>query len=249
MLKRHFVYLPLVLVFVAGVTFAKEHATKAQIAASIEDRLYHARVYEHGDVAVSFEDGVATLAGTVDSVGVKHDAEGAARKVEDVVQVANHISVRTEDITFRQILEQARKEIVTYYAYGIFDNVKLEAEGNKLVVSGEVSQPFKKEDIGNFLAHIKGVAVLENNLEVLPLSSYDDSLRIAIARAIYNDPYFLHYATQALPPMHIIVKNGNVTLEGVVGTQLDGAKAEADARFAGTFFSLTNNLRVEGSNR
>lgn len=249
MLRRCVVDLPLVLIFAAWVAFAKEHATNAQIVASVEDRLYHARVYEHGEVRLTFEEGVVTLTGTVDSLGVKLDAERAARKVEDVVQVVDHINIRTEDITARQIVEQARKEILTYYAYGIFDFVMLEAEGNKLIVSGQVSQPYKKEDIGNFLAHIKGVAVLENNLEVLPLSSYDDSLRIGIARAIYNDPYFVHYANQALPPIHIIVKNGNVTLEGIVATQLDRAKAEADASFAGTFFSLTNKLRVEGSNR
>jgi hyperosmotically inducible protein len=165
--------------------------------------------------------------------------------VDDVYQIADNITVHVEDVTPRQIAEQARKQIVTYYAYGIFDNVWLEVQGDKLVVNGQVSQPFKKEDIGNFLTHIKGVAVLENNLEVLPLSPYDDSLRLAIARAIYNDPYFTNYAIQALPPIHIIVKNGNVTLEGVVATQLDRVKAEMAARFAGTFFSLADNLRVE----
>jgi len=225
--------------------FAEEHVTNAQIVASIQDRLYHAHVLDRGQVQVAFEDGVATLTGTVDSLGVKLDADRAARKVDDVTRVVNNMIVNTEDITAPQILEQARKQIVTYYAYGIFDNVALEARGNKLIVSGQVSQPFKKEDIGHFLARIKGVAELENDLEVLPLSSYDDSLRVAISRAIFNDPYFVRYATQAVPPIHIIVKNGNVTLEGVVSTELDRIKAENNARFAATFFSLSNNLRVE----
>ncbi len=249
MLRRYVVYLPLVLIFAVGAAFTKEHATTAQIVANIEDKIYHARVYEHGDVHVTFEDGVATLTGSVDSLGVKHDAERAARRAEDVVEVVNHIDVRAEDITARQIAEQARKEIVTYYAYGIFDHVMLEAEGNRLVVSGQVTDPYKKTDIGNFLARVKGVAELENNLEVLPTSIYDDQLRITVARAIYNDPYFVHYATQAIPPIHIIVKNGNVTLEGVVASTIDRAKAENDARFAATFFSLTDNLRVEGGKR
>ena len=73
-------------------------------------------------------------------------------------------------------------------------------------------------------------------------SEYDDSLRIAIARAIYDDPYFIHYAIQALPPIHIIVKDGNVTLEGVVANAMDRAQAQADAEFAGTFFALNNQL-------
>jgi hyperosmotically inducible protein len=114
-----------------------------------------------------------------------------------------------------------------------------------LLVSGQVAQPFKKSDIGNFLAHIKGVAQLDNNLEVLPTSQFDDRVRLAVARAIYGDPFFVHYADQALPSIHIIVKNGNVTLEGVVANQLDRAKAEADARLAATYFSFTDNLRLE----
>src|SRR5206468_2704666 len=109
---------------------------------------------------------------------------------------------------------------------------------------GDVRVSFEN-DIGRFLDHVKGVAELENDLEVLPTSNYDDQLRIAIARAIYGDPYFVHYGNQALPPIHIIVKNGNVTLVGVVNNQVDRAKAEADARFAATFFALTNDLRVE----
>lgn len=231
------------LVLAAGAGFPNTHASTAQAVANVADRLYHAHVY--GQVHVTFEDGIATLTGTVDSLRAKFDAERAARKVEDVVQVVDHIDVRTEDITARQILEGARKAIVTYYAYTIFDNVVLQAQGNSLVVSGQVTDPYKREDIGNFLARIKGIAEFKNNLKVLPVSNYDDQLRIAIARAIYNDPYFVHYATQALPPIHVIVKNGNVTLEGAVATQVDRAKAESEARFAGTFFALVNNLRVE----
>jgi len=248
MRKTWLVSVPMVLnlVLIGEASFAAQHnVSTAEIVAEIQDHVYHAHIFQHGQVQVSYQDGVATLTGTVDSLGVKLDAEHAARKVEDVNQVVDHITVHAEDVTPRQIAEQARKEIVTYPFYTIFDNIVLEAQGDKLIVSGQVSQPYKKEDIGRFLAHVKGVAELENNLEVLPTSTYDDELRIAVARAIFNDPYFIHYANQAVPPIHIIVKNGNVTLEGVVNNALDRAKAEADARFAATFFSLTNNLRVE----
>ncbi len=236
-----------VMILGIGTALAGEHASDAQIAAAIQDKLYHAQIFEHGQVQVEYADGIATLTGTVDSLGVKRDAERAARKVDDVSEVVDRVNVHAEDVTSRQILEEARKDIVTYYAYGIFDNITLEAQSNNLIVNGQVSQPFKKEDIGHFLAHVKGVAELENNLEVLPTSIYDDQVRIAIARAIYNDPYFIRYANQAIPPIHIIVKNGNVTLEGVVANKLDRAKAEADARLAATYFGFTNNLRVESS--
>jgi hyperosmotically inducible protein len=237
-------FAPLMLAIAAQVTFAKKQAdSPAQITAKIEDKLYHAQVFKHGNVQVTVNNGVATLSGSVDSVGYRMDAERAARKV-DGVTVVDNITVHADDVTPRQIAEQARKDIVTYYAYTIFDNINLQFQDGRLV-GGQVTQPFKKSDIGNFLAHIKGVAELDDNLEVLPTSQFDDRLRLAVARAIYRDPFFVHYADQALPSIHIVVKNGNVTLEGVVANQLDRAKAEADARFAATYFGFTDNLRLD----
>ena len=230
----------------APMTFAKKHEdSPAQITARVEDKLYHAQVFKHGDVQVSVENGAATLTGIVDCVGVKMDAERAARKVDDVTEIVNNINVHAEDVTPRQIAEQARKDIVTYPWFTIFDWATLDAEGDRLIVKGQVTQPSKKQDIGNFLAHVKGVAELDNDLEVLPASQYDDSLRLAIARAIYGDPLFIRYGNQALPPIHIIVKNGDVTLEGVVFDKLDRFRAETDARLAATYFNLTNNLQIE----
>jgi len=235
----------LMLALAAQVGFAKKQAdSPAQITAKIEDKLYHAQVFKHGNVQVSVDNGVATLSGTVDAVGYKMDAERAARKVDGVLVVDN-ITVHADDVTPRQIAEQARKDVVTYYAYTVFDNINLQLQDGRLVVSGQVTQPFKKSDIGNFLAHIKGVTELDDNLEVLPTSQFDDRLRLAVARAIYRDPFFVHYADQALPPIHIVVKNGNVTLEGVVANQLDRAKADADARLAATYFNFTDNLRLD----
>ena len=237
---------PIMLAIAVQVTFAKKHDdSPAQITARVEDKLYHAQVYKHGDVEVSVENGVATLTGTVDCVGVKMDAERAARKVDDVTDVVDNINVHAEDVTPRQIGEQARKDILTYPWFTIFDWITLEIQGDRLIVNGQVTLPSKKQDIGNFLAHVKGVADLEDNLEVLPTSEYDDSLRVAIVRAIYNDPFFIHYGNQALPPIHVMVKNGNVTLEGVVANQLDRAKAETDARLAATYFNFTDNLQIE----
>lgn len=239
-------FAPMMLAIAVQLTFAEKHnISPAQITAMIQDKLYHAQVFKHGDVQVSFENGVATLAGTVDSLGVKMDAEHAARKVDDVTSVVDNVNVHAEDVTTRQIGEQARKVILTYYAFGIFDYITLEVQGDRLIVNGEVTMGYKKQDIGNFLAHVKGVAELDNNLEVLPGTEFDDSLRLAIARAIYNDPIFINYGNQAHPPIHIIVKNGDVTLEGVVANQLDRAKAETDARLAATYFKFTNNLRIE----
>jgi hyperosmotically inducible protein len=247
MLARLMFVVPFVFALAAGpMLIAGERPTDALIIAEIQNKLYNAKVPQHGDVQVAFSNGIATLTGTVDSVGVKEAAERAAQKVDEVTQVIGQITVSAANVTDQQIVEKARKEIVTYPFYGIFDNLELRAENGALTVSGQVTDPFKKSDIGNFLAYVKGVSQLQNDLEVLPVSIYDDQLRLAVARAIYNDPFFIQYATTALPSIHIIVKNGNVTLEGVVISSLDKAMAGKDATFAATYFSLTNNLRVGG---
>jgi hyperosmotically inducible periplasmic protein len=95
------------------------------------------------------------------------------------------------------------------------------------------------------MEHIGGVAMLTNGLEVLPVSQFDDELRVEIARAVYDDPNFIYYRNQAIPPIHIIVDNGNVTLEGVVASELDKIRAGQDARLAATFFDFKNDLRGE----
>lgn len=237
--------LSMVMVSCVMVAYGKAHITNSEIIAEIQDRLYHARIPKHGAVNVQFDNGVATLTGSVDSIGVKNDAERATQKVDDVQSVVNQITVNSDDTSVDQMLMAARKEIVTYPFFTIFDNVVIQVQGDHMTVSGQVTQPYKKSDIGSYLSHVKGVAELTNNLQVLPTSPVDDSLRLAVARAIYNDPYFVNYANQAVPPIHIIVDNQNVTLEGVVNSQIDKQRAEMDARFAGTYLSLTNNLQVE----
>jgi hyperosmotically inducible periplasmic protein len=236
--------LPLFLIMATGISWAGDAPMDAQTTAKIQSRLEHAKVMKHGDVQVTYSNGVASLSGTVDNLGSKLDAEKAARKTDGVTSVVDNIQVRDDTATEARILEKARQEIVTYYAYGIFDNITLQANGDRLIVAGQVTMPFKKDDIGRMLARVKGVAALDNNLEVLPLSSFDDGLRIQVARAIYGDPYFVHYRIQALPPIHIVVKNGQVTLEGAVATNLDRTKADMAARSAGLSFSVTDNLRV-----
>ena len=236
--------LVLSLVMGTGMCWAAPPTTDSQATESIQSRLNHTQVYKHGDVQVTYSAGVATLTGTVDSLGSKLDAAKAAQKAPGVTRVVDNIQVRAQGVDEHQMLRAARHEIVMYYAYGIFDNVSLEANGGTLTVSGQVTLPFKKTDMGRLLERVKGVAEVQNNLEVLPVSSFDDRLRLQVARAIYGDPFFIHYADQALPPIHIIVKNGNVTLEGVVASAMDKTKANMAALGAGLSFSVVDNLRV-----
>jgi hyperosmotically inducible protein len=236
--------LVLSLVVGSGLCWAGPPAPDTPAIDNIQSRINHTQVQKHGDVQVTYDGGVATLTGTVDNLGSKLDVEKAVEKSKGVTRVVDNIQVRAEGVNDQAILEQARHEIVMYFAYGIFDNVELAAHNGTLTVSGQVTQPFKKTDMGRILERVKGVAALENNLDVLPLSNFDDRLRLQVARAIYGDPFFTRYAYQPLPPIHIIVKNGNVTLEGVVASSMDRIKAEMAALHAGLSFSVVDNLQI-----
>jgi osmotically-inducible protein OsmY len=238
--------LPIVIVmFCMTLAHAMDHVVPdTQIAAEIQDHLYHANIFKHGQVKVRVEHGVATLSGMVDSIGVKTDAQSAAMKDEDVLRAVNDIQIETDGITSNQIVDQARRKLLSCYAYTVYDYVEFEAHGNTLVILGEVTQPYKKVAIAYNVAHVKGVAAIENKINVLPLSSYDDGIRMQIARAIYDDPYFSEYVDAGRLPIHIVVSDENIMLEGVVDSQEDRVRAAEDANIVTTAELLTDNLRV-----
>ncbi len=248
MRASNFILLGCAVLWGANAGFARGgDATYPATMAQIHSKLSHLGVEnaKHGNVQAEFQNGVVVLTGTVESVGIRNDVEKQIAKAAGVNSVVDQITVSADDATPRLIAEQARHDILTYPFYTIFDNLELKMEGSNLIVSGQVTEPFKKSDIGNFLSHLRGVTGFQNDLEVLPTSRMDDQIRQAVARAIYRDPFFVNYGNQALPPIHIIVKNGNVTLDGVVDTAMARTKAEMDARTAATYFGFTNNLRLE----
>ena len=144
------------------------------------------------------------------------------------------------------IAREVRHEIVMYTHYTIFDNVAFRVNQGNVELLGAVTEPYKKSDLGKTVERLPGVTGLRNELEVLPLSNMDNRLRLQIARAIYRDPSLSTLGFQALPPIHIIVDNGHVTLEGVVNTQLQKQVAGMRAASTGLSFGpVVNNLRVE----
>lgn len=147
--------------------------------------------------------------------------------------------------TNTQIAEQVRKEIVTLPFYSIFDNVRFELNDGVLALSGEVYRPVMKMMIERVAQRVEGVTTVTNNIEILPLSPYDDRIRIALANQLYRNQVFTRHSIQAVPPVHIVVKNGNVTLEGVVNSELEKNVAFHVANGIHGVFSVTNNLRTE----
>ncbi len=143
-------------------------------------------------------------------------------------------------------LEKAvRHELVMLPYYNIFDNLTFQVNGGQVILSGQVSRPTLRSDAENVVKHLEGVQSVTNNIEVLPLSPMDNRIRIATYRSIYGFPSMQRYAMGAVPSIHIIVKNGNVTLTGVVANEGDRNIANIRANGVSGVFSVTNDLRVE----
>jgi len=148
------------------------------------------------------------------------------------------------------IARKLTHEIRMYPRYSIFDNISFSVNEGRVELLGEVSEPFKKADLGRIAQRVPGVASLNNELKVLPVSPMDNRLRLQVARAIYHDPVLSRYGWQPVPPIHVIVDNGHVTLEGVVSTDMEKTVAGLRAASAGLSFGpVNNNLRVENPAR
>jgi len=145
-----------------------------------------------------------------------------------------------------RIIKEVHHELVMLPFYGVFDNLayKVDPDGT-VTLLGQVARPTLKSDAENVVKKIEGVEKVVNNIEVLPPSPNDDRIRRATYRAIYGNPVLSQYQLRAVPPIHIIVKNGNVTLEGVVARQMEKQIAGTQANQVPGVFSVTNNLQVE----
>jgi hyperosmotically inducible protein len=145
-----------------------------------------------------------------------------------------------------RLTREVRHELVMLPYYGVFDNLAYSVNGGTVTLYGQVTRPTLKSDAGNVVKRIEGVTNVDNQIQVLPLSDMDDRIRMAEYRAIFGEPALNRYAMQAVPPIHIIVDNGKVTLVGVVANETDKNLAGIRANGVSGVFSVTNNLQVEG---
>src|ERR1700680_1491381 len=143
--------------------------------------------------------------------------------------------------------KEVRHELLTLPWYSVFDNLAYSVNGNEVTLFGQVVNPTLKSDAENAVKHIEGVEKVNNQLEVLPTSPMDDQIRRAEYRAIYSQDLLSRYGVGNLQSIHIIVKNGHVTLEGYVDSQQDKDAAALFAKGVSNVFSVDNHLMVTGS--
>ena len=141
--------------------------------------------------------------------------------------------------------KEVRHELVMLPYFTVFDNLVYRVNVNTVELTGQVTKPTLKSSAERVVKSIEGVESVSNNIEVLPNCLNDDRLRIAVYRAVYGNASLQVYNQRYLAPIRIIVKNGNVTLEGVVGSEMDKNMANLQANGVSGVFSVTNNLEVD----
>lgn len=189
-----------------------------------------------------FKRGMASMLVLLGLIGaITQMAWGKEGKENQVGRGTTRVWVPGEDRIQREVLHQLR--MLPYYT--VFDNLSYKVQGNQVELMGQVVQPRLKSDAEAAVKHIEGVQHVVNNIEVLPVSGFDDRTRLAEYRAIYWHQGLDRYALQAVPSIHIIVKNGNVTLVGAVANKMDKTLAGIQANGVPGVFSVTNNLQVD----
>jgi hyperosmotically inducible protein len=146
--------------------------------------------------------------------------------------------------TLSPVENRVRHELVMLPYLNIFDDISFRVDGGTVTLFGEVTKPVLKSDAENVVKHVEGIARVENQIEVLPLSSFDDGIRLRTARAIYGYPALQRYGAGTHPSIHIIVKNGNVTLAGFVSTDMDKQLAYMRANAVPGVFAVNNQLQI-----
>ena len=144
----------------------------------------------------------------------------------------------------QRIQKEVLHELTMLPYITVFDNLAFKVEGDKVILLGQVTRPVLKSDAEKAVKSVEGVEAVDNQIEVLPTSINDDRLRRQLFRAIYGFGPLEKYDMGVIKPIRIIVKNGRVTLEGIVDSQTDKDSAGIRANGVSGVFSVTNNLRV-----
>lgn len=232
-------------ILLSSATLFAAQAPESAVERRIEQGLESRKLLNEGQYTVSVENGRVTVAGEVPTLNVKRKVEAEVRRVDASLAVDNRLQVTAVASSDQDMAGTVSRAIRQYPFYDIFDWVSGSVENGVVHLAGEVREPWHREDYEYRIAEIPGVRDIVNTMTVLPLSPSDDEIRVAAARVIYRDPQFWKYAIQADPPIHIIVDNGHVRLEGMVLNTLERQVVESLVRTGVLQLGVTNNLTTE----
>jgi hyperosmotically inducible protein len=212
-----------------------------QLKTRVEQRLTERRAR---GIKVAANAGTVTLAGNVSSAGAKQDLITDVLKVDGVKEIVSELSIGKPE-SDQKLAERVADQMRRSSYFTVFDDVEIGVDNGVVTLTGYVTQPIKSDDLARRASHVDGVQDFVNRLEVLPASLGDDRLRSIIANTLYRDPTFSNYASQAIPPIHIIVRNSSVLLTGVVNSEVERRQAENIVRGISGIIGVQNTLRVE----
>jgi len=194
---------------------------------------------------VDVDDGIVELSGKVVSQAVKRRAERIAYRSDDVLRVENKLEVESKYRNDQAIAEEVSSDIRGHVWFDVFDWVEGTVNNGVVTLTGSVREPWRKDEYGEIAEDVLGVKEVRNQIKVLSNSIYDDQLRVQTARLIYRDPRFVRYANRSNPPIHIIVDNGKITLEGAVNNQLEKQLIGSRVRSNTLSFEVQTHLKVD----
>lgn len=184
-----------------------------------------------------------TAGSPVPSADQSQSAGSSVGTPSSTQQSDRSVPSKAEERLYREV----RHELVMLPNLSLWDNLAYKVEGYKVTLYGQVRNASLKSEAENSVKHIEGVEQVDNQIQILPPSPSDDRIRLAVAHSIFDAPGLFPYAMQSVPPIHIVVQGGNVTLEGVVNSEGDKNMAELKAKTVPGVFSVTNHLQVANS--
>lgn len=230
-----------------GTAFAQNGKDANQaVRTVILDRLQRHGLLKNNDITVAVKDTVVTIGGTVATLHQKRQAEREAKEVADSYGLVDNLSVKSIKISDHDLYARVVKQLQNNVFYSIFDWVSLDVNNGRVTLAGWVDEPWHKPQFEHEVERVPGVTSIDNRIKIESGSQFDDDIRYKAAKLIYDDPFYDAYSSIPGAPIHIVVNNGDVTLEGMVSTSFQKNWAK-NAIYSNTnAFNVYDNLQVEG---
>jgi hyperosmotically inducible protein len=246
MKKRGFALIMALLVLLSITAMATTGRYDEQIQQAVSQKVHSAKQLQ--SVNASVEDGIVTLTGSVNLYQDKLEAAKKIKKLENVTGVRNDIEVAGATVPDDQLQKKLSRQIA-YDRVGYYDNtfnyIALDVKDGVVTLNGDTVYDVPKDSALAIVARTPGVKDVVNDVNVLPVSRFDDSIRMRTASAIYRDSVLGRYASDPAHPIRIVVDNGHVTLYGTVENTMDKNIAGMRANSVPGAFSVENKLMVD----
>ena len=234
------------LVLLSMTAMASTGRYDQQIQQTVSQKIHDAKQLQ--SVSSSVEDGIVTLTGTVGLYQDKLDAAKKVKKLANVSGVRNDIEVAGTTVSDGQLQQKLARQLA-FDRVGYYDNtfnyLALDVKNGVVTLDGDTVNDVAKDSALAIVARTPGVKDVVSQVNVLPVSRFDDFIRVRTARAIYRDSVLGRYASDPVHPIRIVVDNKHVTLYGTVESAMDKTIAGMRANAVPGAFSVENKLVVD----